>query len=108
MNNDKLEALFSGLTTVPQAESKDSRDGKTPAKKEKKKSRTKKAEEKPVESRFCTIVDNEVLKKIRLIATKEGLNVKDVVGAAFEKAISSYERKHGKLQEEVHDAKKIF
>lgn len=60
------------------------------------------------EERFCTIVNSETLKKIRIIANKEGLAIKDVVDAAFEKAISSYERKHGKIEEIKRSAKDLF
>lgn len=37
---------------------------------------------------------------MRIIATREGLQIKDVVEAAFEKAISNYERKHGKIEDD--------
>lgn len=50
------------------------------------------------ETRFCTIVDVNNLRKIRIIANREGLLIKDVVGAAFTKAISSYEAKHGPIE----------
>ena len=49
------------------------------------------------ESRFCTIVEVNTLKKIRIIAKREGLQIKEVVGAAFLKAIASYEAKHGRI-----------
>ena len=49
------------------------------------------------ECRFCTIVDKGTLQKIRIIAKREGLQIKEVVGAAFEKAISSYESRHGRI-----------
>lgn len=49
------------------------------------------------ESRFCTIVEVNTLTKIRIIAKREGLQIKEVVGAAFLKAIASYESKHGRI-----------
>jgi len=49
------------------------------------------------EVRFCTIVDAKILHKIRVVANREGLLIKDVVGAAFSKAIASYESKHGPI-----------
>ena len=55
--------------------------------------------EKQVE-RFCTIVKTEQMKKLRIIAKREGLQIKDVVEAAFGKAITAYERKHGKIEED--------
>ena len=51
------------------------------------------------EERFCTIVSSRLLNKIRLIASREGLQIKEVVNAAFEKAIKSYERKHGVIKD---------
>jgi NRPS condensation-like uncharacterized protein len=50
------------------------------------------------EVHLCTIVDKELLRKIRTIATREGLQIKDVIGAAFMKAVKSYERKHGPIE----------
>ena len=60
----------------------------------------KKLEKERQEERFCTIVSSDLLKKVRIIATREGLQIKDVVEAAFEKAISNYERKHGKIEDD--------
>lgn len=60
------------------------------------------------EERFCTIVDKELLRKIRIIAKREGLNVKTVVNAAFEKAVRSYERKHGELKDTRCDTSDLF
>lgn len=112
MDNNKLDALFTGLTSMPTTVEEEQRE-RVQTKDEKKRNKGKKnkskaGEPESTEDRFTTIVDKEVLKKIRLIATKEGLNVKDVVGAAFEKAIKSYERKHGELQETRKDTKDLF
>ena len=41
------------------------------------------------------------MKKLRIIAKREGLQIKDVVEAAFGKAITAYERKHGKIEEDT-------
>ena len=96
MNNTSLDALFSGLTkneptekqeTPPQPEPpviKKSVEQGTAREKQKEKERAKS------EERFCTIVSSELLKKIRIIAKREGLPIKDIVSAAFEKAIDLY------------------
>lgn len=109
MNNNNLDALFTGLTggnieeTVrkqPMAPppSVDERNGKQTT------SSTKQPEE-----RFCTIVSSALLRKIRIIANREGLQIKDVVNAAFEKAVKSYERKYGTVDGEVkRSAKDLF
>ena len=61
------------------------------------------------EERFCTIVSSELLKKIRIIAKREGLPIKDIVSAAFEKAIDLYEQKHGEVFEnQKKNAKELF
>ena len=103
MNNDSLDALFTGLTGTTH-ESKPSTAASRPQRKAKK-NKPKVMEE----ERFCTIVSSDLLHKIRLIASREGLQIKDVVNAAFEKAIKSYERKHGTLEGSVRgDTKTLF
>ena len=60
-------------------------------------------------SSFCTIVQSDILRKIRIIANREGLQIKEVVYAAFEKAIKSYERKNGPVDGRMKgDAKNLF
>ncbi len=94
MNNDSLDALFTGLTGTPR-EPKPSKHVFGPQRKAKKnKPRVMK------EEHFCTIVSSGLLNKIRLIASREGLQIKEVVNAAFEKAIKSYERKHGVIKDD--------
>lgn len=95
MDNKSLDALFSGLTEV----------ASSPAVQEKPLAQTRKSNrgKKKVnvsETRFCTVASTEQVKKLRIIATKEGLQLKEVVYAAFRKAINSYERKNGKIVEE--------
>ena len=46
------------------------------------------------------LVDLDLLNKIRLIASREGLQIKEVINAAFEKAIKNYERKHGVIEDD--------
>lgn len=92
MNNDSLDALFTGLTGTPQ-DQKPTKAVSLPQRKPKKNKPSGNKEE-----HFCTIVSSGLLKKIRLIANREGLQIKEVVNAAFEKAIKSYERKHGVIE----------
>lgn len=106
MDNKSLDALFTGLTVTGSTPNEPETETKTTVSKEKKtkplsaRAKQKQLEKERQEERFCTIVNSEVLKKIRIIATREGLQIKDVVEAAFEKAISNYERKHGKIEED--------
>ena len=103
MNNESLDALFTGLTGMPQEERPSTSAASLHGAARKNKSKDTK------EERFCTIVSSDLLHKIRLIASREGLQIKDVVNAAFEKAIKSYERKHGTLEGSVRgDTKTLF
>ena len=95
MNKDSLDALFTGLTGTTH-ESKPTKAASRPLRKAKK-NQSKLMEE----ERFCTIVSSELLHKIRLIASREGLQIKDVVNAAFDKAVKGYERKHGVIEGEI-------
>ena len=96
MNNKNLDALFTGLTGTV----KSSSEGQDTMEKQAQTSdlpvpTERQFKEKPAEERFCTIVQSDTLRKIRIIANREGLQIKEVVNAAFNKAIKSYERKHG-------------
>ena len=105
MDNSSFDALFSGLTGKskgnPEAEPKGNEGKKREVKEEK-------AEPKQ-ESRFCTIIRKDLQKKVRLIALKESLQIKDVVEAALQKAVESYERKHGKVEDDIRgNPKNLF
>lgn len=107
MDNKSLDALFSGLTetnaqappegmSVPQQERAEQKTKATMPYR----ARQKQKELERQEVRLCTIVSSELVKKIRAIANIEGMTIRSVVEAAFQKAISSYERKHGEIKEE--------
>lgn len=104
MDNKSLDALFSGLTVSGNDSQAPAEQPTTQRKKGSKpetpRAKQKRLEKERQEERFCTIVNSEILKKVRIIATREGLQIKDVVEAAFEKAIGNYERKHGKIEED--------
>ena len=46
------------------------------------------------------LVDLDLLNKIRHIASRKGLWIKEVNNAAFEKAIKNYELKHGVIEDD--------
>lgn len=102
MNEQRLDALISGLTGNNQAPYDNDNSVNNVMIKNKTSNDHVKSEiiTKRKEIRFCTIVEMETLKKMRLIAKMEGLMIKDVVEAAFIKAISSYESKHGMLTDD--------
>ncbi len=54
------------------------------------------------EERFCTIVDVEQIEKIRMIAAKEDVTIKDLVSLAFDVIIKKYESLHGKIKVNKH------
>jgi len=110
MNSNELDALFTGLTGTATKEgvtaSKPattaviaSKDKKPAVGKER--TRQKRHEKERQEERFCTIVSSDVLKKIRTIAAREGMQIKDVIEAALVKAIGGYEQKHGVIEEDT-------
>lgn len=104
MKGNELDALFMGLTGNTDSIQENTPDKQVPGKGNKHMAgkdrlRQKSLEQARNQERFCTIVDSGVLKKIRTIATREGLQIKDVVEAAFIKAIDGYERKHGVIEE---------
>ena len=110
MNNKNLDALFTGLTGTV----KSSSEGQDVMEKQAQTSdltvpTERQSREKPAEERFCTIVQSDTLRKIRIIAKREGLQIKEVVNAAFDKAIKSYERKHGSVDGAMKgDASNLF
>ena len=104
MKGNELDALFMGLTGNTDSIQEKNPDKQVPVKGNKHTAgkdrlRQKSLEQARNQERFCTIVDSGVLKKIRTIATREGLQIKDVVEASFIKAIDGYERKHGVIEE---------
>ena len=119
MDKNRLDALFSGLTRAKDSEDKQQAEQEstdnvpatipTKSKVGKARARQKKYESEKQEERFCTIVQSDTLRKIRIIANREGLQIKEVVNAAFDKAIKSYERKHGSVDGAMKgDASNLF
>ena len=104
MDNDRLDGLIAGLTRKTEVRNTDNRQAtsNTIAASIVATTYTASESEPKEEERFCTIVETNTVQKIRIIARREGLMIKEVVGAAFQKAISSYEQKHGAI---VHGGK---
>ena len=83
MDKNRLDALFSGLTRAKDSEDKQQTEQEstdnvpatipTKAKVGKARARQKKYESEKQEERFCTIVKTEQIKKLRIIAKREGL-----------------------------------
>ena len=108
MNNNNLDALFTGLTGANTEETV-SKPTASPPSVDERKGRKATPSTKQPEKRFCTIVSSALLRKIRIIANREGLQIKEVVNAALEKAVKNYERKYGTVDGEVkRSAKDLF
>ena len=110
MNNKNLDALFTGLTGTPKSSSSGQPStSQVPIVPDKAVKSDKESGESIPEERFCTIVQSDTLRKIRIIANRERLQIKEVVNAAFEKAIKSYERKNGPVDGRMKgDARNLF
>lgn len=110
MNNKNLDALFTGLTGTPKSSSSEQPSANKVSEVAEKHANTgRQSSESVSEERFCTIVQSDILRKIRIIANREGLQIKEVVNAAFEKAIKSYERRNGPVDGRMKgDAKNLF
>ena len=84
MKNNELDALFTGLTGTADNKQEVSSPKEQTTTKAKKSSagkdrlRQKTLEQARNQQRFCSIIDSDVLKKIRIIATREGHQIKDV------------------------------
>lgn len=111
MNNDNLDALFAGLTapSVSSPSQSEAVQPNTPdyhpkekdqkAKPRYTRAQQQKAENEHGEQRFCTIINSELVNKMRIIAKREGFNIREVVEAAFMKAVTNYEQKRGKIED---------
>ena len=92
MNNKNLDALFTGLTGTQISPTSELPANQEPNVTVKNLDTERELSEEVTEERFCTIVQSDILRKIRIIAKREGLQIKEVVNAGFGKAIKSYER----------------
>ena len=109
MNNKNLDALFTGLTGTQISPASELPANQEPNVTVKNLDTERELSEEVLEERFCTIVQSDILRKIRIIAKCEGLQIKVVVNAAFGKAIKSYERKNGPVDGRMKgDAKNLF
>ena len=109
MNNKNLDALFTGLTGTQISPTSEQPANQEPNVRVKNLDTERELSEEVTEERFCTIVQSDILRKIRIIANREGLQIKEVVNAAFEKAIKSYERRNGPVGGRMKgDAKNLF
>lgn len=109
--NAAMEQLFSGLTSPATATSSSEERPAAPVTDEETSRRRKnKANE---DERVCTIINVELMGKIREIARKEAMQIREVFELALKFAIQDYESKNGvihvrKPKSKKGDASKIF
>ena len=77
MNNNNLDALFTGLTGTNTEETVSKQPTALPPSVDERKGKKATPSTKQPEERFCTIVSSALLRKIRIIANREGLQIKD-------------------------------
>ncbi len=82
INQSAMDELMGGL--VPSSASPESSD--------------RKKSEKPVNVRICTLIDSELMIKVRALAQKEGLDLKDIFNVGLRMAIKDYESTHGPIE----------
>ena len=80
-----MSQLVNGLTGEQESESQTERRAQTVKRK------------KPMEH-VCTLVSVEQMAKVRTIAEREGIALKDIFAVGLSMAISSYEAKNGEIR----------
>lgn len=112
-NNDAMDKLFSGLTmpaSSPSSQTEEQCDQGTVSDNSISPRQKKYKEE---NERVCTIMEYEDIYKLRFIASKENLSIRNVFGAAAKMLIKKYESTNGvipvkKRRPKKGDISKIF
>lgn len=102
INTSAMDELMGGLISAPVEEQESLQGVSSPEVKSKESKRGRKKSENT--ERICTIVNSELISKVRAIASKEGLNISSILNVGMELAIKNYESKHGPVR--VHQSKK--
>lgn len=76
MNNKNLDALFTGLTGTQISPTSEQPANQEPNVRVKNLDTERELSEEVTEERFCTIVQSDILRKIRIIAKREGLQIR--------------------------------
>ena len=96
-----MDELFKGLTTpsVPSAQEESEQAHATPLSNKQKKYKEE-------NERVCTIMEVAVMNKLRYIAGKEGLALRDLFGTGAKLLIKEYEKEHGEIRVRKSKSKK--
>lgn len=95
-----MDELFGGLTTPssPSSPQEGEQRSATVSSKQKK--------YKEENERVCTIMEVEIMNKLRYIAGKEGIALRDLFGTGAKLLIKEYEKEHGEIRVRKSKSKK--
>lgn len=72
--------------------------GLTGEQEEKNENRTQTVKRKKPMEHVCTLVSVEQMAKVRTIAEREGITIKDIIAIGLKMAIGNYEQKNGEIK----------
>ncbi|MBR4365508.1 MAG: hypothetical protein IKP43_01865 [Bacteroidaceae bacterium] len=106
INPSSMDALLNGLTgNVSDTQTEDNKNSKNEtARRGRKKSEVKM-------ERICTIINAELMSKVRAIADKENIAIKDIFTKGLSLLVNAYEEKHGTIrlrQPKKGDVESVF
>lgn len=97
-----MDALFEGLTTPSAPSAQPEREQASATAQLSNKQKKYKEEN----ERVCTIMEVEVMNKLRYIAGKEGVALRDLFGTGAKLLIKEYEKEHGEIRVRKSKSKK--
>ncbi|MBR3455979.1 MAG: hypothetical protein IKH26_11730 [Bacteroidaceae bacterium] len=107
INPSSMDALLNGLTgnnSAAQAEDDNKNNQNETPRRGRKKSEVKM-------ERICTIINAELMNKVRAIADKEHIAIKDIFTKGLTLLVNAYEEKHGTIrlrQTKKGDVESVF
>ena len=104
-----MDELFGGLTTPSSPSSPqegEQRSATVSSKQKKYKELLEEKYEKTLDERVCTIMEVEIMNKLRYIAGKEGIALRDLFGTGAKLLIKEYEKEHGEIRVRKSKSKK--
>lgn len=99
INEDSMSALFNGLTSGSEASSHmDDGTGQLVEKEPKMENSKHTKSSTQAKEQICTLVETEVMSKVRVIAEKEGISIASMVNLGLKVVLENYEKNHGKVK----------
>ena len=94
INEDAMSSLLNGLSggVSSQAARSESKEAKQEA--------GTPSTEKPSlpRERICTLIESDVISKVRTISEKEGLSIASIINLGLKVVVENYEKTHGKVK----------